>query len=69
MIIAENGIEGNPHIVKTIDFEFIEYVSGAAKYRCSIMADTAGAFSLAGRLYAKNPKLPHRQDFDLVKWL
>ncbi|HBZ24910.1 MAG TPA: alpha-glucan family phosphorylase [Rikenellaceae bacterium] len=69
MIIAENGIEGYPHIVKTIDFEFIEYVSGAAKYRCSILADTAGAFSLAGRLYAKNPKLPHRQDFDLVKWL
>jgi phosphorylase/glycogen(starch) synthase len=69
MIIAENGTEGSPHVKKMIEFDFVEYNSGIAKYRCTILADTAGAFSLAGRVYAKNSRLPHRQDFDLIKWL
>ena len=69
MLVAENGTEGNPHIKRVIEFDFVGYDSGIAKYRCTILADTAGVFSLAGRVYAKNPGLPHRQDFDLVKWL
>ena len=34
-----------------------------------IVPDRSGQFSIAGRFYAKNPELPHRQDFDLVRWL
>ncbi len=69
MLVAENGTEGTPHIRKVIEFDFVTYDSGIAKYRCTILADSAGVFSLAGRVYAKNSGLPHRQDFDLVKWL
>lgn len=69
MLVAVNGDKGDPHIVKTIEFRLDDYNSGLAKYSCNILAETSGAFSLAGRVYAKNSDLPHRQDFDLVKWL
>jgi hypothetical protein len=29
----------------------------------------AGVFDYAFRLYPKHPLLPHRQDFNLVKWI
>ncbi len=69
IIVTENGVHGSPEIIRSIEFELKECKNGIARYVCSIMADTAGAFNLAGRVYAKNSKLPHRQDFDLVKWL
>ncbi len=69
MLIALNGENGDPHIEKVVEFELEEYNSGTAKYSCRILADTAGTFSLAGRIYAKNDALPNRQDFDLIKWL
>jgi hypothetical protein len=28
-----------------------------------------GTFFMARRIYAKNPDLPHRLDFPLVKWV
>jgi len=69
IIVTENGLHGSPEIKRNIEFTLIECNNGIAKYSCSILADTAGAFNLAGRVFANNPKLPHRQDFDLVKWL
>ena len=35
----------------------------------SINPDRSGLYQVAGRIYAKNAKLPHRQDFELVRWL
>ncbi|MDP3398976.1 MAG: alpha-glucan family phosphorylase, partial [Bacteroidales bacterium] len=69
IIVTENGIHGSPEIKRDIEFTLTECNNGIAKYSCTIFADTAGAFNLAGRVFASNPKLPHRQDFDLVKWL
>jgi phosphorylase/glycogen(starch) synthase len=69
IIVTENGLHGSPEIKRNIEFKLTECNGGIAVYNCSILADTAGAFNLAGRLFARNPKLPHRQDFDLVKWL
>lgn len=64
---AENS-SGN-EIVRRFKFKLTEFDKGVAKYKCIMVAGAAGAFNLAGRIYARNPKLPHRQDFDLVKWL
>ena len=42
---------------------------GVAKYQTAIVPDKTGMYQVATRMYAKNPLMPHRQDFELVKWL
>lgn len=69
MIIAENGTDSVTNIRDVYEFEFKEFSKGIARYSCTIMAESAGAYNIAGRIYAKNAGLAHRQDFDLVKWL
>ena len=55
----------------TVDRELVDpdFHDGVATYRASIVPEVAGMYESAARLYAKNPDLPHRQDFELVKWL
>lgn len=69
MLLAEEGINGKMNIKEKFDFTFDGSSDGVAYYSCEIKPETAGIYNFAGRIYAKNPKLPHRQDFDLVKWL
>ena len=69
MLIAENGTDKVSVITKRYDFELAGFDKGIARYKCSMLAETAGAFNMAGRVYPRNNGLPHRQDFDLVKWL
>lgn len=69
MIVAENGTDTVKTIREVYEFQFQKLEKGVASYSCTIMAESAGAFNIAGRIYAKNPGLAHRQDFDLVKWL
>ncbi len=40
-----------------------------AIYSCSITLKVSGVFDFAFRIYPKADFLPHRQDFDLVKWV
>lgn len=40
-----------------------------ASYFCEIFITRSGVFDYAFRMYARNPLLPHRQDFNLVKWI
>ena len=47
----------------------VEFKDGVAKYEASILPERTGMYQVATRMYAKNPLLPHRQDFELVKWL
>jgi phosphorylase/glycogen(starch) synthase len=53
--------------VYTFEFEKIE--NGVATYSSTIVPNTTGAYQIAGRIFAKSDKLPHRQDFELVRWL
>ncbi len=69
MVFAVQDNNNKMVIQNKYDFEFVSYANGVAKYRCSMFPGSAGVYNFAGRVYAKNPKLPHRQDFDLVKWL
>ena len=34
-----------------------------------VLPEISGTYETAVRIFAKNPDLPHRQDFELVKWL
>lgn len=38
-------------------------------YFCEIRINQAGVYDFAFRLYPKHPLLPHRQDFNLIKWI
>lgn len=68
ILIAEQN--GNKMVIKkSYDFEVVSFDKGIAKYSCTIQPEKAGVYNFAARIYAKNPNLPHRQDFDLVKWL
>ncbi|MFA6335866.1 MAG: alpha-glucan family phosphorylase [Bacteroidales bacterium] len=69
MVFAEQDDNNRMVIQNKYEYEFVSYSNGVAKYRCSMLPESAGVYSFASRVYAKNPKLPHRQDFDLVKWL
>ena len=42
---------------------------GDVRYICNMLPEKAGAYSVAVRMFAKHKELPHRQDFDLVRWL
>ena len=69
VLFATTDKKGRLHIQERYDFVPVESVDGTAKYVASINPDRSGLYQVAGRIYAKNSKLPHRQDFELVRWL
>jgi alpha-glucan phosphorylase-like protein len=38
-------------------------------YACDIHAERVGVFDFAFRMFPRNAMMPHRQDFNLIKWL
>jgi hypothetical protein len=38
-------------------------------FTCDIPIDQPGVYNYVFRLFPKNSLLPHRQDFNLVKWI
>jgi phosphorylase/glycogen(starch) synthase len=69
ILLTEQNAKGERHIVSLYDFKLVDCKDGVATYRTTIVPEFSGTYEAAGRLYAKNPDLPHRQDFELVKWL
>jgi phosphorylase/glycogen(starch) synthase len=69
MVVAEEEKSGKFNIVEKVEMVLHESHHGVATYRCTLIPDSAGIFYAAGRMYAKHPRLAHRQDFVLVKWL
>lgn len=61
--------KGRYHIKERFNFSPVEYNDGIAKYSANFTPERSGLYQVAARIYAKNPALPHRQDFELVKWL
>lgn len=69
LLFATTDKKGKLHIQERFDFVPVDYNDGVAKYEASILPETTGMYQVAARMYAKNPMLPHRQDFELVRWL
>jgi hypothetical protein len=69
LLFATTDKKGRLHIQERYEFAPVECVDGRAKYVASINPDRSGIYQVAGRIYAKNADLPHRQDFELVRWL
>ena len=68
-VIAEQGKDENYNIKSKSEFTLVSHADGQATYKVTIVPDVPGMFYFAARIFARNPKLPHRQDFALVKWL
>ena len=69
MLVATYDNKGRLHIQEKYELPPVELNDGVAKYAANITPDRAGLYQITGRIYAKNPELPHRQDFELVRWL
>lgn len=69
MLFAAMDRKHQLHIQERCEFKCVEFNDGVAKYQAEIVPEKTGMYQLATRMYAKNPLLPHRQDFELVRWL
>ena len=69
MVITENGKDTTPSLIECLQFD-IESVEGTmVTYKLELQLMNAGAFGYAIRMYPKNKELPHRQDFNILKWI
>ena len=60
--------DGEDHVYQVAPFELKGRDGNKYTFVCSHSIDNAGSFKVCYRLYPKNEKLPHRQDFCYVKW-
>jgi hypothetical protein len=63
----ENDEVRSPMFIR--ELEMIKSERNIVSFSCEIPINQAGVYDFAFRLFPKNPLLPHRQDFNLVKWL
>ena len=60
--------DGEDHVYQVAPFELKGRDGNRFTFVLSHSIDNAGSFKLCYRLFPKNDKLPHRQDFCYVKW-
>ena len=56
-------------VMRVVPFELLKVEGNLYTFECSFEINHAGSFKTAVRMFPKNNKLPHRQDFCYVKWL
>lgn len=69
MIFCAYDKKGKLHIQAKSEFKVVSFEDGVATYQTEILPEKTGMYQVATRIFAQNPKLPHRQDFGLVRWL
>ena len=69
MLFTTTDSKGRMAIQEVCPFSLVECKDGVATYQAAILPEKTGMYQVATRIYPKNEKLPHRQDFPLVKWL
>jgi len=69
MIFAAMDNKGKTHIQEVYQYKLVKHKDGNSVYKVSVEPDKTGMYQVGIRMYAKNPALPHRQDFALVRWL
>jgi len=75
---ADVGVEiifGDKHnnridrILEVIELHPDKEEGGITHYKAEIDTNSTGSFEFAFRIFPTNPMLPHRQDFNLVRWM
>ena len=68
LVMLVTDKEGEDHVYQVTPFELKGRDGNKYTFVCSHSIDNAGSFKVCYRLFPKNDKLPHRQDFCYVKW-
>ena len=69
LLFCTTNRKGDLHIRDKAEFQLTSFEDGVATFDASVLPERTGMYQVAARIYAKNDKLPHRQDFGLVRWL
>lgn len=67
--ITEGQNKGKITLKNTYQFEMGQVEGSIVTYKLNSTPENSGSYDVAIRVYARNPKLPHRMDFALVKWV
>ncbi|RPH32342.1 MAG: alpha-glucan family phosphorylase [Bacteroidales bacterium] len=69
-LVVADLIESNEVKIKRVHDFILHSLDGTrATFKLSIVPVDPGAFDCGIRIFAKNPELPHRMDFCLVRWV
>ncbi len=68
LIIANQIDQGNVKITSKNELNMVKQEGSLAHYSIAATPKITGSFDVTLRIFPKNPKLPHRMDFALVKW-
>jgi len=69
VVFTNTDARGQRHIVDVQEFKAVKFEKGEATYTVDFLPEKTGAYEVCTRVFAKNALLPHRQDFECVKWL
>ena len=68
LVFANQIDQGDVKIVHKTELSLVKHEGSMAYYKIAINPTRTGTFDMSIRIFPKNPKLPHRMDFALVKW-
>ena len=69
LVVLKNQVEDGKQVYAVYPFKVKGHEGNNFTFEAQIEPVNAGSFKTAVRMYPKNDKLPHRQDFCYVKWL
>ena len=69
LVFAQADKHGQLHIDQINELELVDSADGVCTFAADVMPGQTGAYQVGLRVFAKNPLLPHRQDFECVKWV
>ena len=69
ILFAQRNGETVNKIIFCQEMKLVETRNDIVRFNCRIPMERVGSYDYAFRLYPKNKLLPHKQDFNLVKWL
>jgi hypothetical protein len=69
IVMTENGEGDEPELVECKEFDVLKTEDGLTTYKLDLHLTHPGAYNYAIRMFPKNEYLPHRQDFNYLRWL
>ena len=69
VVFIQKSFEGEKEVIAVYEMEKIKTDDNLVTYRCDIATKRTGIYNYAFRMFPKHPDLPHRQDFNIIKWL
>ena len=69
LVTVKTNKDGEDSIGAIRPFKVVKVEGNLYTFECDLQTAHAGSYKAAVRMFPKNDKLPHRQDFAYVKWL